>query len=192
MISGNLIKKYSLSKEDIDDIRSEIEISRLEYGYDRNVEHIIIDYVSKFRNFKRIGEGGKRICVMPIAEIRTKSENGSTTESESYFTDRSSAEKFERSENEFNQSEIKLEIFKNLSSKGRYAQFILQKITEGFTNTEIAKMLNLSESRVSQLIRQKSEKAELLSFLKIKTNLSDLCRVIKWIYQRQKQMLLNI
>ena len=48
-----LINKYHLSPEDTEDVRNEIAISDLEYGYQRNIEHIIIDYFEKTKHYKQ-------------------------------------------------------------------------------------------------------------------------------------------
>lgn len=178
MISGRLIKKYNLSKEDQDDIKSEIALSDLEYGYQRNHEYVVIDYLSKARGYKRTGPNGKRECAFKSEEY-SETFNQSTKNRELATSGRIA---FDR-HNENDDRELELDRVHQLET----LQFVLGSMPEkkakiftkhlaGESLKEIGIEIGVSESRISQILTSLIEKTNLLMTL----NISKISGVVRW------------
>lgn len=178
-IPGNLIKKYSLSAEDQDDINSEIAISELQYGYQRNIEFIIIDYLSKARGYKRIGPSGKRECVFKTEEYSETSDqspgdnralriSGDIAFGNYSETDRES--QLDRTDN----LKYLNAILNNASDRTKQ---IMMSFYNGETLLEIGNHHGISLSRCSQICDRANSKINLFFTLKLNP---EIAKVVKW------------
>ena len=157
-IGIRLINKYQLSGEDIDDIKQEIAISEFKYGYSRDIEHIIIDYLSKYRNYKRSSGGGKRTCRMQTEEY---SEVDHGVAYRNFVRGSSSDDMGDGGgigQNQYTYLCAKAATSGNLKK-------ILNMLEEGLSLKEIGNRLFMSESRASQIVKAFRDKVLILSLV---------------------------
>lgn len=181
-VPGFLINKYHLSPEDIDDVRSEIASSDLEYGYQRNIEYIIIDYFEKTKHYKRNHKTGKRefkTVFVEYAETSSESDSdGRVTTAINSGEHRNYGVGYEPTE--LVEQHSKLTWMKNIIELLPYTKkIIMEKSLEGKTKHEIADELGFSESRCFQVQRVVVDKMSVLSILDHDLALA-VAKVIKW------------
>lgn len=180
-ISGKLKKKYNLSKEDIEDIESEITISDIRYGYERNREHILIDYLAKFYNYKRVGEDNKRECVIKTEEYSEvdfeRAGTGTVYATNIGYDDRD-ARTLEQYQDSFGDEQLDIYMICRNNCKGRTRQ-IIDMISEGNSYFEVCKVLGISESRVSQILESFKSRIQILQLVDSK-NIASIARLVKW------------
>lgn len=178
-IPYSLIKKYSLSTEDQDDIKSEIALSELQYGYQRKLDFIIIDYISKTRGYKRIGEGGKRVCVF-------KTEEYSETPDKSSIDDRalriSGAAALRNYDDSLREAQLdntdnleKLQVI--LSNVPHRTSEIMKAFFNGEALLEIGNQHGITESRCHQICNKAFSKLNLFFTLNLNP---EIAKVVKW------------
>ncbi len=178
-LSKKLITKFQLSKEDQDDINSEIALSELEYGYQRFTEYIVIDYLSKTRGYKRIGQSGKRQCVFKTEEYseafnqspgddRALRISGDIALRNYSETDRESQLDCSDNLNYLN------EILNNASNRTKE---IMMDFYNGETLLEIGKKHGVTQSRVSQICDRNHSKINLFFSLNLNP---EIAKVVRW------------
>lgn len=180
-ISGKLKKKYNLSKEDIEDIESEIAISDIKYGYERNREFILIDYLEKFRDYKRIGENNKRKCVIETeeyAEIDFKSSRAGIVFGSNYGYVERDSRTFDQYQESFTDEQLEVYMICRNHCSGRIKQ-VVDLISEGESYKTIAVTLGVSESRVSQILESFKSRIQILQLVDSK-NIASIARLVKW------------
>lgn len=180
-LNRKLALKYKLSKEDIEDVESEIAISNIRYGYERNHEHILIDYLAKFRDYKRVGENNKRECVIKTeeySEVDFKRSGVGTVRESNIGYDNRDARTLDQHQDSFTDEQLEAYMICRNNCSGRTRQ-IIDLISEGESPREVSVLLGISESRVSQILESFKQKIQILQLADSK-NLVSLAKVVKW------------
>lgn len=180
-LSRKLALKFKLSKEDIEDVESEIAISNIRYGYERNHEHILIDYLEKFRDYKRVGENNKRECVIKTeeySEVDFKRSGVGAVHKSNIGYDNRDARTLDQHQDAFTDEQLEAYMICRNNCSGRTRQ-IIDLISEGESPREVSVLLGISESRVSQILENFKSRIQILQLADSK-NLASLAKVVKW------------
>lgn len=174
-----LIKKYSLTPEDQDDIKSEIALSELQYGYQRKLDFIIIDYLSKTRGYKRIGEGGKRECVFKTEEYSETSDKSPRDNRALRVSGNIAVRGYSETDRvaQFDESNNLNYLSAILNNASERTKQIMMDFYNGETLLNIGLSQGITESRAWQLVEKNHAKITLFSALRLNP---EIAKVVKW------------
>lgn len=177
-----LINKYHLSPEDTEDVRNEIAISDLEYGYQRNIEHIIIDYFEKTKHYKRNHKTGKREFKAVFIEY---AEVSSESDSDGRVTTAISSDKYRNYGIGYESTEL-VRFNSKLAHMNRiieqlptFKKAIFKNRMKGITLKQIGNQMGVTESRIKQHESNVINKMWVLSLLDDNVAV-EVAKVIKW------------
>jgi DNA-directed RNA polymerase specialized sigma24 family protein len=142
--------KYGLTNEDCEDLFQEYQLQKWLRGYERNNEHLIIDYLDKRKDHSRDRATGNRVLHTKIAGYAEAFSGGRTIDD--VVDDRANKQR---------QFECSSEISKLLMFEDKTDAAMLRlKEIWGLSEAEVGNIFSVSESRVSQRIKRIQERLQ--------------------------------